>query len=201
MRLRLLVALLCVSTAMVGQTPLIAWKSHAGSDAAFAPALRTGKFDTKNHNLGMAPEPSVSTAYLDTVIYVDANTTIVVTSLQQLPMSLAKVCPEQQSLWKPGKDTIVNDTFWNCGSQSHIMHRLDNEFYFSNPVSSTVFIGFPDNSSKGVQQWEDRPQEERVIPFSIRLPHHPSLLIALAGVGLLVLLTVFASSRWPHYLS
>ena len=63
-----------------GQTKLISFKSHSGSMKYFNTVLSLGKMDIVNHNLGMAPEPIIKTAMLDSVIFVDDTTSIMVTT-------------------------------------------------------------------------------------------------------------------------
>lgn len=201
MRLFILTVLLGMGAVAMGQTPLIAWKSHAGNIEAFIPALRAGQFDTKNHHLGQAPQRFVDFAVLDTVIYVHADTVIVVTSLVSAVADWFAGCSWQSSLWEPGRDTIVNDTFWNCGDQQHLVKRLNHDYNFANGVASTVFIGFPENSPNAVPTQVDDHQEEYLLPVWFRFPRRPAVPLALAAVLVASLLTGLASRRWQYPIS
>ena len=75
-----LVLMLLAASAALGQTKKISYKSHSGSPENFSVALEENLFDMDNSNFGMAPQRNVTTAQLDSVIFVSDSVAIMVTS-------------------------------------------------------------------------------------------------------------------------
>jgi hypothetical protein len=98
-------ALLC-STFLFAQTKLIAHKSHSGSDRNFRIAYDAGFFDMDNSNFGMAPERTVRTASLDSLILISDTLAVMVTSEYcKRPISRKK---DATTKWREGRDTVRN---------------------------------------------------------------------------------------------
>jgi hypothetical protein len=118
------------------QTKLIFHKSHSGSAMLFvnaAPGSSSG--------FGMYVQPTVKNAELDSVIFVNDTTAVMVTSEYCSRYSI-----ENKKLWKAGRDTVYHHELF---SQQHalntIKETLMQQYYFEGDIDSTVFIGYDDN--------------------------------------------------------
>jgi hypothetical protein len=137
----LLIICLMIGSSMLAQTKLIAFKSHSGSSGEFYELLVKRDIDLMCHNLGMAPQRIVQSAELDTVIYINDSTSIMITS--QVCRDLNRTM-YSNNIWSAGSDTVYNDDVWNNENPEEIKKKLKKDFYFKNNIDSVVFIGFPE---------------------------------------------------------
>lgn len=155
----------------IAQTKWIAHKSHSGSAENFGLITPGSAFEDDGSNFGRAPEPTVKTAQLDTVIRLSGCEAVMITS---------EYCQErrlktEKRLWSAGRDTVKNHPlFCNNYSVDEIKRRLKRDYYFKNDVNSIVFIGFgkkPDNGqgqpknngngqNQGQQQGQNQGQQQ-----------------------------------------
>ncbi len=129
------------------QTKIIAHKSHSGSNENFKIAYETGFFDIENSNFGMAPEPTVRSSSLDSLIFLSDSVAVIVTSER---------CERRQrtSKWSAGKDTLYNHfLFTKKNSPAYIKNYLKQYYNFQNPVDSVKFI----NADSNEQQYQLSP--------------------------------------------
>ncbi len=142
----LISCVVCIS--VHSQTKLIAFKSHSGNMINYSLALSNKHFDLEIHNLGMAPEPTIQQAEIDSVIFISDSVAVMVTS------TVCKNSPwfygndstvdfESKTLWSAGRDTVVNHPLF---SQQHSLDSIKSElkrnYYFQNDIEKTVFVGF-----------------------------------------------------------
>ncbi len=132
--------ILCFSTlSSFGQTKLIAHKSHGGTNQNFNSVLESSIFDLSGSNFGQAPEILVRTARLDTIMFLNDTSAVMITS---------HYCKEhyslsnQASFWEPGKDTVHHHPlFSKKNTLDEIKATLAEDYYFRNPPETVVFIG------------------------------------------------------------
>lgn len=130
---------------LMAQTKLIAHKSHSGSNETFKIAYETGLFDIENSNLGVAPEPTVRSASLDSLIFLSDTSAVMVTSQH---------CSrwERTTKWSAGKDTLYNHfLFSKKNSIAHIKKYLKKNYNFQNPVDSIKFISIETEQQDSTQ--------------------------------------------------
>lgn len=170
------IVLLSVLFVNVGfsQTKLIAFKSHSGKMINFEKALAISEFGSAFHNLGMAPEPTITSAELNAVVFVSDSVAVMLTS---------QVCKKSQ--WYYGNDTTIDfnaKTIWSAGADTVINHPLfskqhsldsikevlKNDYYFRNDVDSIKFVGY-DN---GLNHQEN--SEEKAPIISNDFPNEPN---------------------------
>jgi hypothetical protein len=137
MRVILIAALLSFGSLLQAQTKKIAHRSHSGTDERFLNFIETDN-DADHSNFGMAPEPLVVTAKLDSVILISDSVAVMVTS---------EYCRRKRShtdlLWKAGKDTVIHHpVFSNHLSVEEMREILRTNYHFRNPADSVVFIGY-----------------------------------------------------------
>ncbi len=166
-----------LTSQLQAQTKLIAHKSHSGSSATFKAALRNNDADLKNSNFGRAPERTIRTAQLDSVIYVSPAVAIMVTS---------KYCQDfgedDKRIWKAGRDTVYNHPLF---SRQHeldaIKATLNEEYHFQNPIEKVKFIGYDNKKSKAVKK-----NEGFLFPFQLpnqMPPFYKMALTLIASIG------------------
>ncbi len=130
---------------LFGQTKVIAHKSHSGNTGTFKIAYETGLFDIDNSNLGMAPEPTVRSASLDSLIFLSDTSAVMVTSQH---------CSrwERTTKWSAGKDTLYNHfLFSKKNSIAYIKKYLKKNYHFQNPVDSVKFISIETEQQDSTQ--------------------------------------------------
>ncbi len=129
------------------QTKLIAHKSHSGSSQNFKKSLQYDLFDIQDSNFGMVPSRYIQNANLDSLIYISKTQAVMVTS-----NTCEDTYEETSSIWEAGRDTVINHPLF---SKKHALDSikivLAQQFYFSNPIDSIVFIGY-DNCTKEQNQ-------------------------------------------------
>lgn len=187
---------------VVGQTKLIAWKSHSGAMHHFYKAVKTGTFDLSNHNLGMAPQKIVKGAQLDSVIYLDDTTTIMVTSEVCWNVNRPKY---SKNVWRAGKDTVSNDTVWNREDPEEIKKELKRSFHFQNNIDSVTFIGFPgapivEPAPPGREEGSIIPEDREEVVIPVVPDQKPGMMLPLLIVGVSTLAIFIGLISWRRSL-
>ena len=166
------------------QTKLIAFKSHSGSTDKFLKAVSLDHFDTNDSNFGVGPQRLIREAKLDTVIFINDHKSVIVTS---------NVCIEMISsdttIWKPGKDTLVDNPVFNIKNIGTIKHVLKNDYYFKNNVDDVVFLEYNEtkkaykNITSKVKRKNDQT-EKRIKKSEKSVPNQASFfgLVIVSGV-------------------
>ena len=135
-----------ISLLIFSQTKLIAYKSHSGNMKNFAATIADDAFETTDSNLGAAPNILIKTAKLDSVIYVNENESILVTS------STCKTRNGQESKWKPGRETVYNNKLFSSKNTDSIKSVLKNTYNFQNDMDKVKFINFQQPSKKELRK-------------------------------------------------
>ena len=142
MRITLLLSILLVATGIQAQTKKISWKSHSGNMNNFFAALESGN-DLDNSNFGMAVEPTVRNARLDSVIFICDSVAVMVTSEYCTNRWHKK---EPATKWKAGKDTVINHpVFSRRLTPDSIRVILNEQYYFRNEAENVVFVGLEES--------------------------------------------------------
>ena len=188
---------LLVSVQSFGQTKMIAFKSHSGNLSNFYSALKDPKMDLASHNLGMAPNPIVKTAQLDSVIFVSDSDAVMVTSEycqknEWYDRGKKDGEPNPKKFWKAGKDTVINHPlFSHQHALDSIKAEMSNHYFWTNKMDSTVFIGY-DNANHYIDDDKDgqNDHDQNIAPI-IGVPSEPSggltlMLIAIAFISLFI---------------
>lgn len=121
-----------ISLSIFSQTKLISYKSHSGNMKNFAAA----EIDIADGNLGAAPNILIKTAKLDSVIYVNENESILVTS------STCETRLGEKSKWKPGREVVHNNKLFRSKNTDSIKTVLKNTYNFQNDIDDVVFVGY-----------------------------------------------------------
>lgn len=186
-RLVILMSALCLAAFGFTQTKMIAFKSHSGSVANFKTALLNPKFDLTNHNLGMAPDPIVRTAAIDSVIFISDSLAVMITSehctkSSWYDRSEPAAEPIVATTWRQGKDTVVfHPLFSHPHSLDSIKNVLKTSYYFQNDIDSTVFIGY-DNGPVSNNESESHQNSLPLITAPENKGPGPALLIFFAAL-------------------
>lgn len=136
--MRILFLLLLTSTFAIAQTKMIEHKSHSGTIANFDPE------NVPNSNFGVAPRRNVTKARLDSVIFVDEHTAIMVTSNCEVDFD-----GSDTTWWKPGRETVIDHPLFSKQHQlSFIKTELKNQYHFRNNINSVVFIGYDNKETR-----------------------------------------------------
>jgi hypothetical protein len=136
------------------QTKLIAHKSHSGSEASFHSAYKNNFFDLGNSNFGNIPDRTVTTASLDSLIFISDTIAIMVTSEYCKRLRDPK---REKTIWRAGKDTVYNHPlFTKKYSIEHIRNYLKQYYHFQNPVDSIKII----------DQQQEEQQEYQTVPVA-----------------------------------
>ncbi len=158
----LIINCLLISYSSFGQTKIIAHKSHSGNSITFSKLLNSKATSLASSNYGVAPEPNVKTARLDSLIYVSKEISIMVTSeecsnrngenaitkewnyaLQDWNKALSVSKDKKSSVWKAGRDTLYNHPLFSRNeSLDSIKNVIRKNYFFRNEVSEIVFVGY-----------------------------------------------------------
>ncbi len=136
--------LLC-SVASFAQTKLIFHKSHSGSGAAFEKTIRSNY-----SSFGAYPIKQVTNSSLDSVIYLTDISAIMITSEYCRYLGLHDTQNEGMattknlgSFWRAGRDTVYNHPlFTRKHALDSIRMAVKMDYYFSNDIDSTKFVGY-----------------------------------------------------------
>lgn len=150
--------LITLGISAFSQTKLIAFKSHSGTSIHFNTAVSENLFDANFSNLGIVPKRMVTDAKLDSVIILNENESILVTSSASRRLS-AGVKKE----WKPGRETVRNNKLFSKKNIDSVKQVLKKEYYFVNDMDSVVFMEYDKikNSYKEIKPAIQKPQQEK----------------------------------------
>lgn len=149
----------CVAaSSLSAQTKLIAHKSHSGTVESFRLAYENNSPELENTNFGAAPERTVVTASLDSLIFISDSLAVMVTS---------KFCEKRNSseskLWRAGRDTVRNHPLF---SKQHaldsIKNILERRYHFKNSVDRIKFIGY-DNKKDSLHKKDSSNCDTRYV--------------------------------------
>ncbi len=132
-----------ISLSIFSQTKLISYKSHSGNMKNFS----AESVDISEGNLGAAPEKLVKTAKLDSVIYVNENESILVTS-----STILNTRNGEKTKWKPGREVVRNSKLFNSKNKDSIKKVLTNTYNFQNDIDDVVFVGYDKPTKKGLRK-------------------------------------------------
>ena len=119
------------------QTKLISYKSHSGDMKYFEKSIMNDSYNTNYSNLGMAPERYVTNSKLDSVIIIDNQKSVIVTSL--FCKNRRNETPEK---WKAGRDTVYNHAIFSNENIDSVKNVLRKNYHFQNDIDSTVFLKY-----------------------------------------------------------
>ncbi|MBP6432789.1 MAG: hypothetical protein KA319_13575 [Ferruginibacter sp.] len=143
---KVIIAILSCATILLnanGQTKKIAFKSHSGNMANFETTFSNNLFDMENSNFGVAPVREIIDAQLDSVIFICDTAAIMVTSQYCRKRDRVTRVEQKQTLWSAGKDYVYHHPlFSRKHSLDSIKQVLQLQYYFKNPISKVVFIGY-----------------------------------------------------------
>lgn len=174
--------MLCIcSLGAVAQTKLIAFKSHSGNTKNFKEALLGADADLMNHNLGMAPRPTIRIAQVDSLILLNDTTSVLVTST----VCKRRYNPEEHGrLWEAGSDTVYNDPLWTSNNPDSIKQVLKKDFYFHN-VDSIKFVGYDKPSTTIDNDQNDQDNNQQLTPAAPQRNSTPGLGLPIALISVL----------------
>lgn len=153
---------LLLTTFGFAQTRLIYHKSHSGKAENFLTATSNNLFYTNNSNLGHAPIETVKNANLDSLIYLDNNRVVMVTSEVCSNLKRNNVAVGHSSVWKAGKDTLVGHKLFTQKHQlDSIKKELKEKYHFKNNIDSVKFLGYDNKVVK-----KSKKKKSLVIPVS-----------------------------------
>jgi hypothetical protein len=166
--------LLCIaSISVTAQTRNISYSSHGGDPENLGFAMET-IFNMDNSNFGAAPERIVTTAALDSVIYISEDVAVMVTSTycKNLYRNV------KESLWRAGKDTVYrHNLFSRKHSLDSIKRVLQAEYNFQNPVHTIKFIGYDNEEEPIINNSETRTIRKGNIDQSSLSGYGPAITI------------------------
>jgi hypothetical protein len=141
-----IIAILFFSMATFAQTKLIAHKSHSGSNSTFSKALKSVLFDKGDSNFGMAPNPNIQYAVLDSVIIISDSQTVMVTSEVCRGPQYSRIDKNTRAYkeveWKAGSDTVLHHPLFKKEHRLDSVRGVVRSKYWFKPTSEIVFIGF-----------------------------------------------------------
>lgn len=149
-----------ISISVFSQTKLIAFKSHSGNSENFSKAVSEDLFDANFSNLGAAPQRFVQDARLDSVIILNDNEAILVTS------SSDKLVPkdrrDNRKVWTPGRE-IVNKPLFSKKNIDSVKQVLKRDYFFVNDVDSVVFVEYDQKNKtyKPIRPAAVKPAKEK----------------------------------------
>ncbi|MFT4770940.1 MAG: hypothetical protein ACI9CP_001606 [Cryomorphaceae bacterium] len=165
------------------QTKLIAHKSHSGNSENFILALTSDDFGLTHSNFGEAPDRYVLNAQLDSVIFINRNQVVLVTSFYH-EEETDKKDKKNESGWEPAHETVYgHPLFSHQHSLDSIKMVLKRDYHFKNDIHEVIFLGY-DNGEK----IKDSEKENKLFPVGSFFPKGPFPFLAvltLTGFALL----------------
>lgn len=167
-------AILLVAFTSFSQTKLISHKSHGGDNAHFRVSVENNLFDISGSNFGEAPMRIVKNAQLDTLIFIENDKVVMITSEYCKDQFGSKIVTisngkderpsnELGVIWKLGKDTLVNHPlFSRKNSLDSIKKVLTEEYFFKNKIEDVVFIGHESNFQNNIK---NKKEKKKTVPF------------------------------------
>lgn len=147
-----------ISISAFSQTRLIAFKSHSGHVENFAAAVSDDLFDANFSNLGVVPQKYVKDAKLDSVIILNDEESILVTS------SARKFVDKGvKREWKPGRETVRNHKLFSKKNIDSVKTVLKRDYHFINDMDSVVFMEYDqqNKSYKELKPSTAKPKKEK----------------------------------------
>ncbi|SHG34470.1 hypothetical protein SAMN02787100_3856 [Chryseobacterium sp. OV279] len=160
---------LSISTFIFSQTKLIAFKSHSGNSADFNSAVSEDLFDANASNLGIVPKRYVTDARLDSVIILNDEESVLVTS------SARKIVPEgTKRVWEPGREVVRNHALFSKKNIDSVKNVLKKDYYFVNDMDSVVFVEYDQQNKsykevKPVKEAKPKKEKSEKIPRGLLL--------------------------------
>ncbi|WEK69838.1 MAG: hypothetical protein P0Y62_18780 [Candidatus Chryseobacterium colombiense] len=146
-------AVLLLSGHVSAQTKLISYKSHSGNMEYFEKNIVEDSYNTNYSNLGVAPERYVVNSKLDSVLIIDDNKSVIVTSV---------FCKNRRTSntekWKPGRDTVYNHAIFSSQNIDSVKNVLRRNYNFQNDLDSTVFLKY----DKKTKQYKPIPSKKKI---------------------------------------
>lgn len=163
MKTLLFIPFLTLTMYSFGQTDIIELRSRNASLKSYKKSTELTRYDHVASNFGMAPEPLVKTAVLDSIKALTDSTAVVYTSeycargyrLEYEPIFVDSFGrelnepkrvygnPRRGQFWQPGADTVVNHPiFTKRHSLDSVKDVIDRDYNFNLPSDSITFIGF-----------------------------------------------------------
>lgn len=175
------VSTLLLSNLTIAQTKLIAHKSHSGKATTFKSSLNSNIFGAKNSNFGQAPERFITSAVLDSVIFVSKQKAIMITS------SCWKNRIENSNAWIPGREEVYNHPlFSHQHSLDSIKAVLKTQYYFDNNIDDVVFIGY--DNLKVISSQETQKNSFPIVQINNKPPFGWPGLLLIVAFGLIAVL-------------
>ncbi|MBL1221845.1 hypothetical protein JET18_13415 [Chryseobacterium sp. L7] len=137
---------LLISISVFSQTKLIAFKSHSGHAEYFDKAISEDLFDANFSNLGIVPKRFVTDAKLDSVIILNDEESILVTS----SASRIMVNNEKRE-WQPGRETVRKHPLFSKKNIDSVKTVLKRDYHFINDMDSVVFVEY-DKQNKSYKE-------------------------------------------------
>ncbi|WP_312297180.1 hypothetical protein [Chryseobacterium sp.] len=149
---------LALSLSFHSQTKLIAFKSHSGASSHFANAVSEDLFTTNLSNLGAIPQKFVKDAKLDSVIILNDEESILVTSAAD-KIILKNATRE----WVPGRETVRNNSLFSKKNIDSVKQVLKKQYHFVNDMDSVVFIEYDKQSKtyKEIKPVKEKKEKEK----------------------------------------
>lgn len=149
---------LALSLSFHSQTKLIAFKSHSGASDHFTTAVAEDLFDANVSNLGAYPQTLVKEAKLDSVIILNDEESILVTS------ATGKVVLKNTTRkWVPGREIVRNHSLFSKKNIDSVKQVLKKEYHFVNDMDSVVFIEYDSKSKsyKEIKPLKGKPENDK----------------------------------------
>jgi hypothetical protein len=138
MKTIMLLAFLFLAGFSQAQTKRIAHYSHGGTAENFEAALANNSLSIEHSNFGDIPIRYVRNARLDSLIAIDENRVVMITS---------EVCVENfdhgfSSVWSAGRDTFTDHPLFTPQMSEIDVTRIIKDQYYFDKNESTVVVGF-----------------------------------------------------------
>jgi hypothetical protein len=134
---------LFLHTAISAQTKMIRHKSHGGTNTNFLKECKSSESSIHYSNFGMAPQYRVRNSNLDSLILTPDKKIVMVTSETCFFRDYGSDENTESSLWREGKDTVPNHPMFSPTMDTDTIREiLAKKYFFANPASSVVIVGF-----------------------------------------------------------
>ena len=164
----------------------------------FAKALAMNAGDMSCSSPGAAPEEYVEHANLDSVIFLNDTTAVMIT---RRTYGRKFYCFQK---WKPGADTVYNHPlFTKKHDLKGIKKALERDYYFVNPIDSVKFLGYDNGESRKPKENKENRDSMVEIKPSVTIgppekdkPKHIPLAWMVTGLALVSLAGGLILSRF-----
>lgn len=148
-----------------GQTKMISYKSHSGSSSNFNHTLNLDLFSMPNSNFGAAPQRFIFNAQLDSLIFIDDTSTVMVTSNRCYNLDSNRSWGRSiKEIWKAGKDTVFHHIAFNRTlPDDTIREIIATQYHFANDADEIVIIdqGSDQPYSSETFVEKDKPEKKK----------------------------------------